>query len=282
MPRPEVRLACACLCLAACTPKVPADLTLADTPPKVRVEAEPGRAPTAAYDLAGALDRCEALLLGLDALMNEPDALREIHHEQMGSWLENEGLRSLYYFTKQLSRTQLVLDGFANMFGTPVFSSGPHGDELDYHSTNFGHYNPEFVARVGQAARALAQDPARVERTRGAFERRLRRQALTYLIVYEAVHHDPAWFERFGSLYKAEIDAQAVTFSYYEELVPLNEAMDRQGMSWHETDTAAYFWLRREFDGTAALWRDAITALLTAYGVSTDVHPPALPRSAKP
>lgn len=30
--------------------------------------------------------------------------------------------------------------------------------------------------------------------TRGAFERQLRRQALTYLLVYEAIHRDPAWY----------------------------------------------------------------------------------------
>ena len=53
-------------------------------------------------------------------------------------------------------------------------------------------------------------------------------------------------------------------------------------MSWYESDTAAHFWLRRELDGTAALWRAALVTLLEAYGEPTQREPPGLPRSAQP
>jgi hypothetical protein len=266
--------------LLACTPQVSANISNSEQPPPVQVEAEPQASPTSgALDVVAALDASEALLVGLDQFLTGPER-PYVNYEAMDSWLDEEGLRSLYWYVKQMSRTGLVLDGMSNIFGVPVFVSGPHTSELDYHASEFGHYNPEFVARLGQAARALGQDSARVARTREAFDRRLRRQAITYLMTYAAVHHDPAWFARITGEYAAQIERGDVDFAFYEEISPMAEAMDDRGFSWYETDTAAYFWMRRELDGTAAAWRDAISALLSAYGVSVE-DPPGLPKSAR-
>ena len=95
------------------------------------------------------------------------------------------------------------------------------------------------------------------------------------------MHHDPQWFANISGRYADEIASRNAHFNFYEELSPVNEALARRGLSWSESDTAAYFWMRRAFDGTAAQWHEAITALLLAYGVSTDVVPPALPLSAR-
>jgi hypothetical protein len=264
------------LALTSC-PRVPANLEVEQPPTsqsqrKTYVEAEPG----ASFDVEAALAGAEQALLALDRL-RQPGQL----HDAMDTYLPDEGLRSLYSWA---TRSNASLSMVGGLFETKVFVDGPHGEHPDFHATDrVGSYNPEFVTRVGETARALAGDPARVERTRGAFERQLQRQAVTYLLVDQAIHHDPTWYEQFKRRYAERIGTPDATFVAYDQLNVMSEQFEAIGSSWYEADTAAYFWVRRDLDGTAELWREAILALLTAYGVDlTNEQPPGYPAPFSP
>jgi hypothetical protein len=263
----------------ACQPRVsselslPVDSTTTNSPPQT---AKP-RVPPGEFDVVGALDGVERILAVIDAAADNPGLVVQDGYE-MQSWLTDLGLRSLYYY----GRSELSLFMLGDLFGTPVYVSGPHDRDPDLGSAEFGHYDPRFVERVAEAAEALAGDAARVERTRPAFERRMRRQALTYLLVHRAIHHDPSWYTKFERDYLAASGSPDSTFIRFDDLQPMNQAFEDSGYSWYESDTAAYFWARREQDGSAAAWVRAIEALLGAYGVEVPSDPPGLPAGVQP
>jgi hypothetical protein len=263
------------LALTTCTPRVPATLELGEPPAHPRTPAPtPTNEPRApGFDPNTALDGAELALLTIDQLRSRPGP-NAYDEGEMDSYLTDQGLRSLYYYA---TVADLSLGAVGVLFATEVFIDGPHGQSPDFSASSFGRYNPEFVERVTVTARALGQDPARVERTREAFERQLRRQALTYLLVYEAIHRDPDWYTGLLLDYRAMLEDRDGGRIDWRTLTRMNEAFESAGMSWYETDTAAYFWLRRDFDGTAAAWREALEALLTAYGVDTRREPPFIP-----
>jgi len=262
--------------LLACAPQVPAAIEAPpDRPPsEPRADASSG-VPAPSFDVRAALADSERLLLALDTVManREPRVDASIY-ERMHSGLLEQGLRSLYYYA---TRAELSLPLLAAILGEPVFVSGPHGEHPNLESADFGRYNPAFVARVAETARALGRDGACVERTRPAFERWLRRQAQTYRLVYLALHHDPEWYAGFRAEYAAFLDGSGPKVDRYDELEPLLTGFQRAGMTWAETHTAIYFWLRRDIDETATLWFEALTALLEAYGELGASAPPGLP-----
>ena len=261
-----------------CT-RVPATLEIGEaeasgggssTPTQTR---EPGEGQ--GFDVEGALATAEHALLAVDEIRSRPGP-RPYSSEEMYSYLEDEGLRSLYFYARL---TDVSLWSLAATFDAPVFVDGPHGDHPSFEAESFGHYNPVFVERVTATARALANDRARVERTREAFERQLGRQALTYLLVYEAIHRDPAWYARLRDAEQRYLADRSAGFDIWTEEEPMCEAFAAAGYSWYETATAASFWVRRDLDGTAAAWREAVEVLLHAYGVDTTIEPPGFPRA---
>jgi hypothetical protein len=275
--RPRL-LSCVLLLALTSCPRVPANLEVEQPPSskaerKTYVEAEPN----ASFEVEVALAGYEQALLALDRV-REPGQL----YEEMPTYLPDEGLRPLYYWAAKANGVTLSMVG--GLFETTVFIDGPHGEDPDYSATDrAGAYNPEFVSRAVEAVRALAGDSARVERTRGAFERQLQRQVVTYWLVYQAIHRDPAWYGQFKSKYAASMGTPNSTFVGYDDLNVMNEAFDAIGLSWYEADTAAYFWVRRDLDGTAELWREAIEALLAAYGIDMQgQEPPGFPDSSTP
>ncbi len=256
---------------APATKQAPAPAPAPTTPPPATSKA----AQTSGFDAYRALNGVEQLLLTLDPIIKSRDAT-EADADAMRSWITDAGLRSLYHSTR--ARTSIYALGA--LFGAKVFVSGPHGEHPDYDGKDFGHYNPEFVKRVRIVADLLSTDPQRVERTRAAFEARLRRQALTYRLVYAAMHEDPTWFSRFRDKAVAAFGTDDATFVGYDDLRPLVDGFNKAGYDEYETDTACYFWVRRDVDGTALAWIHALDSLLAAYGVTVPERAPALPRGA--
>ncbi len=233
-------------------------------------------AQTSGFDAYRALNGVEQLLLTLDPIIKSRDAT-ETDADAMRSWITDAGLRSLYHATRK--KTSIYALGA--LFGTKVFLSGPHGEHPNYDGKDFGHYNPEFVKRVRIVADLLSTDPERVERTRAAFEARLRRQAMTYRLVHKALHEDPAWYPGFRDKAVAAFGTDDATFVAYDELRPLVDAFNKDGYDDYETYTACYFWVRRDVDGTALAWVHALDSLLAAYGVKVPESAPGLPKGAR-
>jgi hypothetical protein len=263
----------------ACQPRVSSELSLPldSTTTKPPPQTAKPRVPPGEFDVVRALDGAERILVVIDRTAADPSLAVQDGYE-MQSWLPDIGLRSLYYY----ARSELSLVTLGELFGTPVYVSGPHDRDPVLGSAEFGHYDPRFVERVVEAAEALARDSARVERTRPAFERQLRRQALTYLLVYRAIHRDPGWYTQFERDYLAASGSAESTFIRFDDLQPMNQAFEDGGFSWYEADTAAYFWVRREQDGSASTWVRAIEALLAAYAVAVPADPPGLPAGVQP
>jgi hypothetical protein len=265
------------LVLIAC-PRVSSEVSLPGEPGKSDPPPQTAKPqPDLDFDVVRALDGVERILAIIDATASDPDAAASVPPDQAGTWLFDQGLRSLYWY----GRSELSLHVLGDLFGTPVYASGPHGKDPEYAAAEFGHYDPGFVERVVVVAEALAADRPRVERTRPAFERRLRRQAVTYLLVYRTIHRDPSWFADFQRDYLASIGTPDSTFARFDSLEPMAQAFEDQGWSFHEPVTAAHFWVRREQDGTAKTWVRALEALLAAYEVEVPRDPPGLPAGVR-
>ena len=266
---PLLGLACAGQVPATIEPDTSAQSSTDTSGPRDRAPAT-----NLGFQTGPALDEMERWLLLLDGR----DTSQENPH-----WFEGtHGLRALYETTETLLTQMVLLPSLGRIFEAPVFVSGPHTDSPEFEVLDdWGHHNPDFVANVLDTAMALADDPARIARTQDAFDNQLRGQATTYLLVYDAIHHDPEWFEGFANSYRQAIGTYDTTAVYYDELDPMNNGLEARGMSWYEANTAAYFWVRRELDGTASLWRAVLQAVLDAYGALDGVEPAPLPHSAR-
>jgi hypothetical protein len=162
----------------------------------------------------------------------------------------------------------------------PVFVRGPHlpGDLDLGRSQVFGHYNPVFVEWLGRALVPGADDAVFRERTQPLFDRIVRPLARTFYLTHVKLAGEPACLERELAAYRAAM--AAAQEHYYERWFWfMNEAfcrgpVDEGWMMDHGFDGGfdgnvvkgtVGFWLRREIDGTRALFFAALERLLGAY-----------------
>lgn len=166
----------------------------------------------------------------------------------------------------------------------PVFTRGPHGDgEIDRRSsTEFGHYNPEFVEELPRWVLPGAEDEEFRQQTQPIYECCLRDLARTYWATYQKlVDHPQFWHEQQQILLDL-METGGVPHMHYEQFFffmnPLyidnqdggfqffmDNGFDGGVYSGNVVKTAVGFWIRRGIDGTHAEFADGLSRLLQLY-----------------
>ena len=220
------------------------------------------------------------------------------------TWL-NSGFRHLYCSV----RSVIDFKKAQSIAGIKIFSSGPHGDELNLSDVHqFGHYNPTFLdwldeyiipqgmddvrfnqitrlvysTHIGPIARALYHSHeilfADAEAQR-AFERRYQVVKMDYLqrtgAEYVRFQQDPKEFASIRSDYEARVEkGSEAGWSLGEDFRWLSDylATDKND-DWYLANTAGGFWVRRSIDGTEAQIFHLLEKLLKTFEPSIVASP---------
>jgi hypothetical protein len=160
---------------------------------------------------------------------------------------------------------------FLSLAPVKPFRAGPHrAGKLALNSErDFGRYEPKFVRWAVDALIPGASDDAFRRTTQAAYDFQIRDLARTWYQVWRTIHSDKAWLNREMNTYLRAADDKSVGWD--SEVVALyHDVMGTADNQWGGFDpnlvrSATTYWLRREKDGTAALWAEGLEKLLNTY-----------------
>lgn len=175
------------------------------------------------------------------------------NHETDATWL-NTGIRGKYAMAKKYASLKIL----ESTFGTQVFLTGPHTNDLNFHSTtSFGHYNPAFINQLKESFKQALANPNYKRSMSAVYRSHLQRMANTYIDAYQHLNNDTKILESLKSKYTEEMTRPEGTLegSFQETFRSYAEDLEKKnGADIYEAFTAPAFWLRRTMDGTASSW----------------------------
>lgn len=173
----------------------------------------------------------------------EPDRDRD------DTWLE-VGFRSKYAMTKNYAALEII----ETAFGQKVFSSGPHGRDMDFNSVNsFGHYNPNFISELQIALYAAMENPVFKQAMETLYHQHLKDMAQVHFDAYIYLTQNPDYQQLMQDKYVEEMNGSAGMNinSFTENFRDFANFEEQKGLDVYEGFNAPTFWLRRMIDGTA-------------------------------
>jgi len=171
---------------------------------------------------------------------------------------------------------------FAEIAGVPVFISGPHTkDSLVLDSRyNFGKYNPEFVARLGDILIPGERDGAFRAATQGIYDDSIRPLARIFFITYRKLMDNPGYLVQEKNDYANAMKTRTLEPYYYEKYFSFvnceypykgKNISDFKGPGFdgicdgNVVKTCVAFWIRRSMDGTDDEFYAGLEKLLKVY-----------------
>jgi len=174
------------------------------------------------------------------------------------------GIRGLMEHAKSL----VSLEKIRYLSPVNIFTKGPHDDEYDWTSQEFGHYNPEFLEWASTYLIPGADDEMFRRRTQKVYDKHLKVLAESYCRSYENLQLSKELIETQKQAYLDHIAAEKTdnffnggVFSKYSNEMEVYQP----GLFPHYVHVAAGFWIRREIDGTAEHFIKAIRKLIKTY-----------------
>jgi hypothetical protein len=154
--------------------------------------------------------------------------------------------------------------------GEAVFLTGPHSGGLDLTAQNeFGHYNPAFLKKAGQALDEMMKDKAFNDKIQAFYDAELKNTFRLYFIAYDTPK-DVALGKYRGIVAAANPNCAGgflcqPSFFLQEQFRPFAEDMERQGYNVYEGFTAPGFWVRRDIDGTSTQFYGLLKKFMQKY-----------------
>ncbi len=207
------------------------------------------------------------------------ERLNEAHFETVRSgWDFDYGFNSESGLlnTYEYLHTLTSFEKLNSILPVPIFVSGPHkNNSLDLENAyEFGHYNPEFVSLFREAIRNVVQHSDFVSRTRDDVIRFGVLQKLKNLEqIHDYIESNRDEFMGFKTRYERQIREKTWRKEAYRDYLPAELKTEPY---WNWSESVYYFWIRREIDGTRALWNSTIVDILTAYDRDTSLTTPPL------
>jgi hypothetical protein len=158
-----------------------------------------------------------------------------------------------------------LLQALQSMAPPAMYRSGPHPDgQWNLHSEQFGHYNPAFVEWLAETLLPESRDAPMRRATQAAYDRHLRRLARVHWIAWRALNESPGIRDDVIVGYSALASGRGdylfcALQPLIETVTPIAEA------ELDEVVHAAGFWVRRQIDGTAPLFEQALCRALERY-----------------
>ncbi|MEC7987778.1 MAG: hypothetical protein VX278_21600 [Myxococcota bacterium] len=233
-----------------------------------------------------------SLLTKLNAEQGYAETLQESTTEE--NRIENE--ESAFYHLETIVG-YLPLRTLKEAIPMPIFSSGPHQDEYIFDDKKqFGHYNPEFLTWFSANVLPKLREDAVRSATQSSYDKHFRQLALVALQSHRAIrsskredhqngikryqealagnkaesiasnHKNPA--EAFYYGYKGppwhEVEEQYLE-GPPEELEAIRRSYESPCEGRCAEDTMAFFWARRDIDGTSDQWIAILRGFIGIY-----------------
>lgn len=205
-----------------------------------------------------------------------------------------EGIRDLY------KKLQLLMDlkKAQSLSPVPIFIKGPHQDDFDVYSNEFGYYNPELLAWAKGNVIPAEKDGLLRQATQPFYGHFIRDMARIYYLTYQQLEQQPALRDRVQEQYlgflKGDIvstgwvgsDAQGggiffenrfgqAVWPYVSEIE--TRAQLDVNNAYYYWVVSLGFWIRRRIDTTAPAFMEILENLLRTYDAEWLSNPPQLP-----
>lgn len=174
---------------------------------------------------------------------------------------EGTGLLNTYEYVRSLCSYEALQSALPMR----IFERGPHSkDSLDLTNPyDFGRYNPEFVELFRATAGNLLESEAFIAASRDGMRKHGLLEKLERLReMHGYIEANTEEFDRFKKEFEAAIAGKTWGKDDYRTRLP--KALDSEAY-WNWSETAYYFWVRREVDGTRGIWIHLINDILRAY-----------------
>ena len=165
-----------------------------------------------------------------------------------GTWLD-VGIRYKYFILKKYVNIQML----EKVAGVPVYTSGSHKNGIDFNSTDFGQYNPEFLKKVKKVLLTAMKREGFNKLAQTFYNNELKNMARTYHRAYKHMKSLNSDEYEFGNTYNQE------EYRKYAD----NEV--NAGYDWYESVTAPGFWSRRIANKTDKAFIELLEIVLTKY-----------------
>ena len=204
-----------------------------------------------------------SLVLNWDKIISDAD----LSPENINSWLPNRGIRGRY----ELAKKYLSVRFLEEIIGEKVFVNGPHAEEIDFKSEEFGYYNPKFLKKLYGNLKSLYSNKEFIESTQALYDSRLKQYLRTFYLSYEiAVNNE----EIISGYKKAIIDPSQGSYmnwisgpSYYLQgsFAGFAQSIEVKGYDVYEGSTCPGFWIRRSIDGTEKQFYELLVLTISYY-----------------
>ncbi len=193
-----------------------------------------------------------------------------LDEKDFGYW---QGVRDTYSSIKILMDLKKV----RSISPVPVFLKGPHTDEFDQQSREFGHYNPKFLDWLKTYAIPAEQDIVLLSLTMPFYKKIIQPKVRIFYNVYKYheknAHILPKLVEKYQEEKAKNPEADINTAQFYRgglfgdvpEFNQIEMPEERKFSEEIHDNVAAAFWLRRTMDGTIIHFRDILIKLLRTY-----------------
>lgn len=180
-----------------------------------------------------------------------------------------DGVRSMYAQLKMIMSLKKV----KSLSPIPVFVKGPHEEDYNLQSDEFGYYNPAFLAWAKTRVIPAKNNPLLRQLTQPFYNTYMRGMARSYYIALLHLQKHPELFDSRVEFYATggTLSTGARPENFYTqhgEYTP-PEWSDIQTLlgdySGHYFYTGIDFWARRNIDTTAEAFAEILSDLLTTY-----------------
>lgn len=169
-------------------------------------------------------------------------------YEKEHTFLTEQGIRAKYALNKDI----LSLAKACSIVGAPIFISGPHKEDMNFESNEFGNYNPEFLKKLRVLVQNLLKNKSFVTKSNTLYQENFKNYLRAFWHTYQRVVQSDTLKMEAMKLYKAELknDPKNASFKIQIYFNDLSVEYQSFNMDWYEMSTTAVFWLRRIMDGT--------------------------------
>ena len=170
--------------------------------------------------------------------------------------------------TYEYLRSLLSFESLQSKLDIKIFSEGPH-DSSGLNLTDrfrFGHYNPRFVKNFHESLERLLNNRSFVSSSYESIEKYGLLQKLQRLsTLYQYIARNEREFQKYKMQYLNKLSNSSWPADGYRTFIPTKLNSSRY---WNWAESAYYFWIRRDIDGTKELWIKLIDDTLQAYSIS--------------
>jgi len=212
----------------------------------------------ASKDLSSILLRISS---GWNSLWNRAD----LSYKGCWSYIPDIGIRGRYAAAKSALNPAIL----GKLVGEPVYLSGPHsGADLNLGSnTEFGHYNPEFLRKLGLILKDITRNKKLVKELQPFYDAHLKDYLRIHLFAYPKFAKNKELMRKYVE-YVRKGESGASFYPFRDELSAFTNEMKKRNIGddvGHIAYSVPSFWVRRTLDRTQDDFFELLTIIVETF-----------------